>query len=130
MATAYPAGLDTFDNPTDTTQMDDAGFEHDLLHSDVNDAIEAIEAELGTDPAGASVTVKDRLDAIEASETFVHDQSTTATTWTVTHNLGRRPAVMAFDSVNREILGRVDHVSDNELTIEFNQATSGKAYCN
>jgi hypothetical protein len=44
--------------------MDDAGYEHDILHSNAYDAIEAIEAELGTDPAGGAATVKDRLDLL------------------------------------------------------------------
>jgi len=41
--------------------MDDASFQHDVVHSNVNDAIEAIEGELGTNPKGAQATVKDRL---------------------------------------------------------------------
>lgn len=58
MATSYPGSLDSWSNPTSTTTMDDASFQHDVLHSNHNDAIEAIEGELGTDPAGAFPTVK------------------------------------------------------------------------
>lgn len=67
MATAYPAALDTFTNPLagdPTTAPTHAG-----QHTNKNDAIEAIEAELGTDPAGAETTVKARLIQIEADVT-------------------------------------------------------------
>lgn len=41
--------------------MDDASFQHDVLHGNHNDAIEAIEAELGTNPSGSFPTVLARL---------------------------------------------------------------------
>jgi len=61
MTTAYPAGIDSWSNPGPTTKQDDTGFEHDVVHGNLNDAVEAIEAELGTDPAGPQATVKARL---------------------------------------------------------------------
>lgn len=60
MATNYPGSLDSWTNPSSTTELSDTGFEHDLVHSNVYDAIEAIEGELGTDPAGVWATVKER----------------------------------------------------------------------
>jgi hypothetical protein len=41
--------------------MDATGYEHNIAHSNINDAIEAIETELGTDPAGGLATVKERI---------------------------------------------------------------------
>jgi hypothetical protein len=64
MATNYPGSLDSWTNPTNTTAMNAPGFEHDVLHANAYDAIEAIEGELGTDPAGGAATVKARLDGI------------------------------------------------------------------
>jgi hypothetical protein len=60
LATSYPAALDTFTNPTSTDTLNSPS--HSQQHSDANDAIEAIQAELGTDPAGSYATVKARLD--------------------------------------------------------------------
>ena len=48
MASNYPGSLDSFNNPTGTTKTDATGFEHATQHANANDAIEAIEAELGT----------------------------------------------------------------------------------
>lgn len=61
MATSYPGALDSWSNPGGSVTMDDASFQHDVLHSNHNDAIEAIEAELGTDPSGGLPTVGARI---------------------------------------------------------------------
>lgn len=41
--------------------MDNASFQHDVLHGNHNDALEAIEAELGTNPSGQASTVAARI---------------------------------------------------------------------
>lgn len=66
MSSTYPGALDSFTNPSgsDQTQTAIGGRTHSQMHRDINDCIEAIEAELGTDPAGAFSTVKARLDAM------------------------------------------------------------------
>jgi hypothetical protein len=71
MATSYPAGIDNFTNPTSTDKLDSATVPHATQHANANDAIEAIESELGTNPKGASVSVKERLVAIETSVTNI-----------------------------------------------------------
>lgn len=63
MASNFPGGLDSF-----TTRTDGAGQLILAAHMNgVQDAIVAVETELGTDPAGASATVKDRLDALDTA---------------------------------------------------------------
>lgn len=66
MATNYPLALDT------TTNLPAAGgvgvnlstFPHSTLHGNVDDAVIAIETELGVDPSGTFATVKSRLDNV------------------------------------------------------------------
>ena len=67
MATSYPGTLDNFTNPTGSDTLDSATVPHATQHANANDAIEAIEAELGTNPKGASATVKARLDTLDLS---------------------------------------------------------------
>jgi hypothetical protein len=70
VASNYPAALDSFTEPSapTTTALASAGsgsrahFEH---HRDLGDAVEAVQTELGTDPAGGSATVRARLDAFD-----------------------------------------------------------------
>lgn len=70
---AYPSSLDELtdgvpaDNIAATTAMDNATYPHDDHHRALATAVEAVEAELGTDPAGASATVKARLDALDTT---------------------------------------------------------------
>lgn len=61
MATNYPGSIDSLPRPTSTTTMDEAGYEGDVVIDNISDAVEAIETELGTDPAGAQATVAARL---------------------------------------------------------------------
>ena len=69
---AYPSSLDELtdgvpsDGDASTTALDDATYPHDDHHRALGVAVEAIEAELGTDPAGASVDVAARIAATEA----------------------------------------------------------------
>ncbi len=64
MSSSYPASLDSFTNPTATDQQNSPS--HTEQHANANDAIAAIQGELGTDPAGSYSTVKDRFAAIDA----------------------------------------------------------------
>lgn len=67
MATSYPGTLDNFVNPTATDKLNSATVPHHQQHTDLNDAVEAIETVLGLSPAGAHLTVKDRIIAAESA---------------------------------------------------------------
>lgn len=60
MPSSYPGGLDSFTTGTLT------GVVSGSDHGNKADAINRIEAELGTDPSGAYATVKARMDAVES----------------------------------------------------------------
>jgi hypothetical protein len=62
MATNYPGALDTLTNPIGTDALNSATVPHAQQHANANDAIEAIQAELGVNPKGSSATVVARLD--------------------------------------------------------------------
>ena len=70
MASNYPGSLDSFDTIASDKKTSDAvgGRTHRQMHNDLGDAIEAVQTELGTDPAGASATVKARFEVIEAND--------------------------------------------------------------
>ena len=61
MATNYPGSLDTSTqqpSPLSSTEMDDAGFEHDVVHTNHSGAIIALETKVGT---GSSSAVADSV---------------------------------------------------------------------
>lgn len=68
---AYPTSLDELtdgvpsDGAAPTTALDNATYPHDDHHRALATAVEAVEAELGTDPSGASATVAARITATE-----------------------------------------------------------------
>ena len=60
---------------------------------------------------------------------YVHTQSILAKVWTVYHNLGRHPSVSAEDAAGSLIVGSIQHLDDNILTITFAIALTGRANC-
>jgi len=62
-------------------------------------------------------------------ESYLHTQSSPASTWTVNHNLGTRPAVEVRDTGGNEILAAVTHMSANQVLISFVSAKTGTAFC-
>ena len=68
MASTYPGSLDSFTTIASDKKTSDSvgGRTHRDMHNDLGDAVEAVQAELGTDPAGSFSTVKARLDALVA----------------------------------------------------------------
>ena len=61
---------------------------------------------------------------------YTHTQSSAAAEWTVTHNLGKHPAVSVVDSAGTEVVGDVEYIDINTCKLIFSAAFSGKAYFN
>ena len=95
MSSAFPGGLDNFTNPTASDTLDSATVPHADQHANVNDAIEAVQSTLGTNPQGSSATVKARLDALD---TTVAGKA--STTHAATHGAaGSDPVTVASSQV-------------------------------
>jgi hypothetical protein len=76
MATNYPGSLDTFTNPTATDTLDSSSVPHAGQHDNLNDAVLAVETELGTLPKGTFASVKARLvaQASDSDQTVLSTQ--------------------------------------------------------
>ena len=61
---------------------------------------------------------------------YIHTQSSASATWTVTHNLNKFPSVTVVDSANNVVMGAVEMINLNSITITFTASFSGKAYIN
>lgn len=53
------------------------------------------------------------------------EQSTPATTWTVTHNLGFRPPAAVLDTAGDVLICDITHVNDNQLVVNHDVAIAG-----
>ena len=90
----YPASLDDLttavpsDGAAPSTALDDATYPHDDHHRALGVAVEAVEAELGTDPSGASATVAARFTATETVANAAVPKSTVTTAGDLIYGTG------------------------------------------
>ena len=61
---------------------------------------------------------------------FVFTQASASATWTVQHNLNKFPSCTMVLSTGQQGYGDVTFIDENNLTITFASAESGKAYIN
>jgi hypothetical protein len=71
------------------------------------------------------------VDANSAGDkNYVHPQDVASAIWTVRHNLNKFPSCTMVLSTGQQGYGDVTFIDENELTITFAGAESGKAYIN
>jgi len=61
---------------------------------------------------------------------YVYNQSTASATWNIQHNLNKFPSATMVLSTGQKGYGDVTYIDENNLTITFASAESGKAYIN
>ena len=66
----------------------------------------------------------------QPAPTFIFSQAVASATWTVNHNLSKFPSVTMVLNTGQKGYGDVIYIDDNNLTITFASAESGKAYMN
>lgn len=66
----------------------------------------------------------------EGDKNFVFSQAVASATWTVQHDLNKFPSCTMVLSTGQQGYGDVTFVDENNLTITFASAESGKAYIN
>jgi hypothetical protein len=75
-----------------------------------------------------STTVQGAIEEVRAKSKYVHTQASPATTWAVVHNLKFFPNVAIVDSALSHVVGEVTYTDENNLTVSFTSAFSGKAF--
>lgn len=66
----------------------------------------------------------------EGDLNFTYTQVAASNTWSITHNLGKFPSVSVVDSAENLVVGDVQYINNNQLTVTFTASFSGKAYLN
>lgn len=63
-------------------------------------------------------------------DTVVFPFPVPSATWTINHGLNCYPSVTIVDSTGREVIGAVEYIDADNLTVTFSAAFSGTAYLN
>ena len=71
----------------------------------------------------------DKRFAVE-DKTFVYTQQTASNDWEIKHDLNKFPSVTVIDSAGTLIQGEITYTDNNNISINFSSAISGKAYLN
>ena len=66
----------------------------------------------------------------EGDKTHTHTQLTAQNVWYVNHALGKYPSVTVVDTGENVVIGDIQYLNANQLTITFASAVAGKAYVN
>ena len=96
-----------------------------------NKTVVAIDVTSDTQNRTITLTYRDTL-SIQDTYKFshIHNQTVSSSTWNITHNLNKYPSVSVVDSSNEEVIGEVQHINSNSLTVKFSAPFSGKAFLN
>jgi hypothetical protein len=69
MASNFPSSLDSFTNPSSSDAMDSVSVPHATQHSDLNDAVEALQVKVGADSSAVTSSLDYKVAQLEASGT-------------------------------------------------------------
>lgn len=124
MSSLYPSAYDVLSNPLSVNSL--ASPSHAGQHANANDAIKAIETELGTNPQGSDGTLRARLDRMGQINpatgagliTLDNTSTTAAATGNHTHTLSKISNVLLNNLQDRDIL-----VWDSSLSVWRNAPT-------
>lgn len=67
---------------------------------------------------------------VQQKDSYTHIQGEASDVWMIEHNMGRYPSVTVVDSAGSAVFGDVTYTNENQLTVTFSVAFSGKAYLN
>jgi hypothetical protein len=71
------------------------------------------------------------LYAGSGDKSFTHTQSNAASSWTINHNLGKKPSVsVTTAATGAQVIGEVTYTNNNTLVISFEAAFNGIAHLN
>ncbi len=111
MATQYPTTLDTSvqqPSPLATTEMDDAGFLHDEVHTNASGAIIALETKLGVGATTAATASTNDVLVKQADGDTEWATAATPTTITVADTTDTTCSVALFESATGDLAPKTD----------------------
>lgn len=107
-------------------KVDVSQYEHDI--DEINEKIDGTLNNI----VGSELIDVEREDQTVtiSSKTFVFEQAIAANEWDIVHNLNKRPSIQLVDSSGKEFEAVKEYISNNQVIIRLDSATSGLAYLN
>ena len=120
------------------SQTDKEAFGHYTITSYVVDSVDSnfYTLQLAFLAGNGSITIDDYYDIVnftfgkDTDKNYVFSQAVASVAWTVQHNLNKFPSCTMVLSTGQQGFGDVTFIDQNNLTITFASAESGKAYIN
>tara|TARA_R110002020_G_scaffold463609_1_gene683737 strand:- start:1523 stop:2029 length:507 start_codon:yes stop_codon:yes gene_type:complete len=131
--------LKTLINTTYTLTAVDSGSaaqggEVDLQLKDSDGVVNNVKLKGKSQYIDISQTIPNQVDFeivnIPSDANFIFTQSIPSVTWNITHDLDKFCSVTVVSDSNQIMIGDVNYLNTNSLTITFSAAFSGKAYLN
>jgi hypothetical protein len=76
------------------------------------------------------ITLLGSEDIVIGDKTYTHNQGLPSAIWTIAHGLDKKPSVMVVDTANTVVIGQIEYIDNNNITLTFNGSFSGYAYIN
>ncbi|WP_296683983.1 hypothetical protein [Flavobacterium sp.] len=70
------------------------------------------------------------VDSLNIDKTYIHNQGLSSNEWEITHGLNKYPSISIVDSGYNVVVGEVEYIDLNRVTLRFSASFSGKAYLN
>jgi hypothetical protein len=100
---------------------------------DKDQVIQGTDKVIGTDGVTGETLnyeIADLALTISEENTYVENITENASVWNLEHNLGRFPVVQVVDTAGSVVIGDIQYVDQNNITITFSAPFQGTAYLN
>ena len=105
-----------------------------------DEVAEAIHTHAGADITSpvANATDADMVDGQHASafapashiHNYVHTQMVASDTWTINHDMNKKPSVTVIDSAGTYVMGDMEYPSNSQVVLRFSHPFAGTATLN
>jgi len=100
---------------------------------DKDQVIHGTDKVIGTDGVTGETLnyeIADLALTISGETTYTENVTQNTDVWNLEHNLGRFPAVQIVDTAGSVVIGDIQYVDQNNITITFSAPFQGTAYLN
>ena len=77
-----------------------------------------------------AIPYSDEVAPVGHIHNYVHTQMVPSDTWTINHDLNKKPSVTIIDSAGSWVMGDIEYPSDSQVILRFSHPFDGTATLN